>query len=96
VCDVSDKMAATRYSKQIGPNHIQFNDPMRTSPLRRHKAIAHCVVMLFIYIRVLTEDVRDTFYIGLYFEVSKAVPLHAMEALVGRGEIAPTHSRPRH
>jgi hypothetical protein len=27
---------------------------------------------------------------------SKAVPLHAMEALVGRGDIAPTHSRPRH
>jgi hypothetical protein len=27
---------------------------------------------------------------------SKAVPLHAMEALVGRGGIGPTHSRPRH
>jgi hypothetical protein len=27
---------------------------------------------------------------------SKAVPLHAMEALGGRGSIAPTHSRPRH
>jgi hypothetical protein len=27
---------------------------------------------------------------------SKAVPLHAMEALEGRGGIAPTHSRPRH
>jgi hypothetical protein len=27
---------------------------------------------------------------------SKAVPLYAMEALGGRGEIAPTHSRPRH
>jgi hypothetical protein len=26
----------------------------------------------------------------------KAVPLHAMEALGGRGYIAPTHSRPRH
>jgi hypothetical protein len=26
----------------------------------------------------------------------KAVPLHAMEALGGRGGIAPTHSRPRH
>jgi hypothetical protein len=24
------------------------------------------------------------------------VPLHAMEALGGRGGIAPTHSRPRH
>jgi hypothetical protein len=27
---------------------------------------------------------------------SKAVPLDAMEALGGRGGIAPTHSRPRH
>jgi hypothetical protein len=26
----------------------------------------------------------------------KAVPLHAMKALGGRGGIAPTHSRPRH
>jgi hypothetical protein len=26
----------------------------------------------------------------------KAVPLHAMVALGGRGGIAPTHSRPRH
>jgi hypothetical protein len=27
---------------------------------------------------------------------SKSVPLHAMEALGGRGSTAPTHSRPRH
>jgi hypothetical protein len=27
---------------------------------------------------------------------AKAVPLHATEALVGRGRIAPTHSRLRH
>jgi hypothetical protein len=26
----------------------------------------------------------------------KAVPLHAMEALGGRGGISPTHSQPRH
>jgi hypothetical protein len=26
----------------------------------------------------------------------KAVPLHAIEALGGRGSIAPTHSQPRH
>jgi hypothetical protein len=26
----------------------------------------------------------------------RAVPLHVMEALGGRGGIAPTHSRPRH
>jgi hypothetical protein len=26
----------------------------------------------------------------------KVVPLHALEALGGRGDISPTHSRPRH
>jgi hypothetical protein len=31
-----------------------------------------------------------------YIDKGKAVPLHAMEALGGRGDIAPTHSRPRH
>jgi hypothetical protein len=30
------------------------------------------------------------------YKKGKAVPLHAMEALGGRGGIAPTHSRPRH
>jgi hypothetical protein len=29
-------------------------------------------------------------------QVKKTVPLHAMEALGGRGDIAPTHSRPRY
>jgi hypothetical protein len=37
------------------------------------------------------------FYIDLdIVSKSKAVPLHAMEALGGRGGIAPTHSRLRH
>jgi hypothetical protein len=27
---------------------------------------------------------------------TKAVPLHAMKALGGRGSVAPTHTRPRH
>jgi hypothetical protein len=31
-----------------------------------------------------------------WVKVSKAVPLHAMEALGGRGGIVPTHSRPRY
>jgi hypothetical protein len=31
-----------------------------------------------------------------YDKKGKAVPLHAMEALGGRGDIVPTHSRPRH
>jgi hypothetical protein len=34
--------------------------------------------------------------LDLLVSKSKAVPLHAMEALGGRGGIAPTHSRPRH
>jgi hypothetical protein len=31
-----------------------------------------------------------------HYKKSKAVPLHAMGALGGRGGVAPTHSRPRH
>jgi hypothetical protein len=27
---------------------------------------------------------------------AEAIPLHAMKALGGRGDIAPSHSRPRH
>jgi hypothetical protein len=50
-----------------------------------------------------TTDVNDTIA-DLSFQIifdsvhvkGKAVPLHAMEALGGRGVIAPTHSRPRH
>jgi hypothetical protein len=37
--------------------------------------------------------------VSLFYNVKKkgkAVPLHAMEALGGRGGIAPTHSKPRH
>jgi hypothetical protein len=32
----------------------------------------------------------------MYVIKGKAVPLHAMEALGGRGGIAPTHARPLH
>jgi hypothetical protein len=34
--------------------------------------------------------------ISPFFGLCKAIPLHAMEALEGKGGIAPTHSRPRH
>jgi hypothetical protein len=49
----------------------------------------------------LTQDVLSCsrYNVRAYYEninVSKAVPLQAMEALGGRGSIAPTHSRPRH
>jgi hypothetical protein len=37
-----------------------------------------------------TENIK-----GKQYSKSKAVPLHAMEALGVRGGIAPTHSRPR-
>jgi hypothetical protein len=35
-------------------------------------------------------------YVVLCKSKVKHSPLHAMEALGGRGGIAPTHSRPRH
>jgi hypothetical protein len=38
----------------------------------------------------------SSIYLIVYVHKGKAVPLHAMEALGGRGGIAPTHSRPRH
>jgi hypothetical protein len=45
--------------------------------------------------RILHKDnLRDLYSKGK--GKGKAVPLHAMEALGGRGGIAPTHSRPRH
>jgi hypothetical protein len=42
-----------------------------------------------------TDTYHDVGFYGLV-KKKKAVPLHAMEALGGRGDIAPTHSRPRH
>jgi hypothetical protein len=46
--------------------------------------------LTFIQKTILTSRPRA------YKGKGKAVPLHAMEALGGRGGIAPTHSRPRH
>jgi hypothetical protein len=48
---------------------------------------------------VRTDECRLGFIKSLQVKVKikgKAVPLHAMEALGGRGGIAPTHSLPRH
>jgi hypothetical protein len=36
------------------------------------------------------------YFLSIHTTKSKAVPLHAMDVLGGRGGIAPTHSRPRH
>jgi hypothetical protein len=45
--------------------------------------------------KYLVNKIRDEIIFSEYVK-GKAVPLHAMEALGGRGGIAPTHSRPRH
>jgi hypothetical protein len=44
------------------------------------------------------DTVEDDCLLGcvVWKAKAKAVPLHAMEVLVGRGCIAPTHSRPWH
>jgi hypothetical protein len=50
-------------------------------------------------ILILTVNINDTYLPchGRFFvDQYKAVPLRAMEAFRGRGDIAPTHSRPRH
>jgi hypothetical protein len=41
------------------------------------------------------SNIRITWMFYTIHKKGKAVPLHAMEALGGRGVIAPTHSRPR-
>jgi hypothetical protein len=63
--------------------------------LRRNKF--HCYVYstsVDILLKSETKKYRQKN--GKKINKSKAVPLHAMEALGGRGGIAPTHSRPRH
>jgi hypothetical protein len=39
---------------------------------------------------------QESHTVRVYSGTGKAVPLHAMKALWGRGGIAPTYSRPRH
>jgi hypothetical protein len=46
--------------------------------------------------RQIWRVVRRYSYIYYIYKQSKAVPLHAMVALVGREVITPTHSWPRH
>jgi hypothetical protein len=47
-------------------------------------------------VRELSKRNFELVNYSITIKVKKAVPLHAMEALGGRGDIAPTHSRPRH
>jgi hypothetical protein len=44
----------------------------------------------------VTYESGETQWNDIGKEKGKAVPLQAIEALGGRGGIAPTHSRPRH
>jgi hypothetical protein len=53
-----------------------------------HKGFRHCVLHLKQYWKV--EDSDHTMH------TAKAVSLHAMKALGGRGGTAHTHNRPRH
>jgi hypothetical protein len=47
-------------------------------------------------LRAPRPGVLGPYHFLLTVSKGKAIPLHAMEALGGRGGIAPTHSRPRH
>jgi hypothetical protein len=49
----------------------------------------------FISLRVKQSHAFGHIFVDVKVK-GKAVPLHAMEALGGRGDIAPTHYRPRH
>jgi hypothetical protein len=44
----------------------------------------------------MTKYIIHVTHSELASQKAAAVPLHAMEALGGRGGVAPTHSRPRH
>jgi hypothetical protein len=52
----------------------------------------HTCMYIYIYIYIFIFVLLMITFKGK----GKAVQLHAMEALMGRGGIAPTHSRPRH
>jgi hypothetical protein len=61
--------------------------------------IKHCFKnsLLILHFMLFNEDTRAELNIySVNEKKGKAVPLHAIEALGGRGGIAPTHSRPRH
>jgi hypothetical protein len=60
-------------------------DTLQTAPHELNKIILGYNFEISIHRKVLYSVVLK----------GKAVPLHAMEALGGRGGIAPTHSRPR-
>jgi hypothetical protein len=69
----------------------QHAKPHKTTATQTQKiSLSNFKYFVYHTLKLLTSSLK---YI---VKVSKAVPLHAMEALGGRGGIAPTHSRPRH
>jgi hypothetical protein len=70
--------------------------------INKHYCINMCHYHMYFY-GLFPMCYLPSTYSLLFYEIlftdplkSKAVPLHAMEVLGGRGGIAPTHSRPRH
>jgi hypothetical protein len=63
------------------------SSPLIVEHVRRSNRQTNCIV------RSITSSIIQQM---LLKGKGKAVPLHALEALGGRGGIAPTHSRPRH
>jgi hypothetical protein len=65
-------------------------DTYRQNSLATSCAVSHSFATRCLYCNQSREIWSKNWVKG------KAVPLHAMEALGGKGGIAPTHSRPRH
>jgi hypothetical protein len=61
----------------------------------QHAFVKHRLDETKIHIHLRQEKLWNWIF-SIPCSKGKAVPLHAMEALGGRGGIAPTHSRPRH
>jgi hypothetical protein len=78
------------------------NEPMKRCTLavflhQRQKNVKNTEKTRNLSLGIFSLTLYYTILCSLHIKVKgKAVPLHATEALGGRGGIAPTHSRPRH
>jgi hypothetical protein len=102
--------AKSTLSRSINSTNPKFNYRAHNSPMRSQINPIHALKSYFlnIYLNIILQPsglFRLSFPTKILYSFvvafkrinkSKAVPLHAMEALGGRGCIAPTHSRPRH
>jgi hypothetical protein len=70
--------------------HDNFSETISYGYMFRH------ILRVIIRPLHLYSEVAKSPFMRIIIKNSKAVSLHAMEALGGRGGIAPTHSRPRH